>query len=509
MEIGDLLELQRPLHAGSIVQIPTDEEHIVVAVILLRQGRQIGVEVDGALDQAGELENGIDQFLVLGIIQAAQAAGQVDSQHIHHGDLSGIPLGGGHGDLRASPGIDHVVGQLGNGAAHHVHDGQHAGPTGLALLHGGDGIRRLAGLRDDHQQGVLIHQGVAVAQLGSQVGLHRNTAQLLDDVFAHTAGIERRAAGGDHNFVDLLQVLIREGEVIQDDLPVFDTGLDGRLDGMGLLHDLFEHEVLVAALFGGGDVPSDPGHGLFQDLACGVIDGNIFGGDVGDLTVLHVNDILGVCHECSHVRGKVVFPDAHTHDQRGGLAGSDNAATLFRAENAQGIRTFQARDRLENGLFQVALIVHVHEMDNDFRVRFTLELEALALQLFPELRIVFNDAIVDHGKLIVIAHVRVRIDVRGFPVGGPAGVPDAGVAGQGCAALDLGIQVFDHAAGLDHVDALLPQHRDAGGVISSIFQFFQPIQQNGGCVLAAGKTDDSTHRCILLIFPQTLPAGGS
>ena len=43
MEIGDLLELQRPLHAGSIVQIPTDEEHIVVAVILLRQGRQIGV----------------------------------------------------------------------------------------------------------------------------------------------------------------------------------------------------------------------------------------------------------------------------------------------------------------------------------------------------------------------------------------------------------------------------------------------------------------------------------
>ena len=337
MEVGDLLQFQRPLHAGSIVQVPAQEEDVIVSVVLLRQGRQVGVEVDGPLHQAGELLNGLHQCPVPLVIQPAQAAGQIHRQQIQHRHLGGVSLGGGHGNFRPGPGVEHIVRQFGNGAAHHVDDGQHPGPPGLALLHGGDGVRRLAGLGDHHQQGVLIHQGVAVAQLRGQVCLHRNPAQVLDDILAHAAGIVGRAAGSDHDLVDVFQFLIGEGEVVQHHLPVLDPGFNGGFDGVGLLHDLLKHEVVIPTLFRCGDVPGDAGDGFLLGFPQAVVDGDTFGGDVCNLPILQIDDVFGVGHQGSDIGGKVVFPNAHPDDERGGVAGCDDAPLFLGTEDPQGI----------------------------------------------------------------------------------------------------------------------------------------------------------------------------
>lgn len=95
VEVGNLLELQGPLHTGGIVHIPANEKHIVVPVVLLSQGGEIGVEVNGPLNKARELKNGLHQFLVPLIIQFAQAASQINRQHVQHRHLGGVALGGG------------------------------------------------------------------------------------------------------------------------------------------------------------------------------------------------------------------------------------------------------------------------------------------------------------------------------------------------------------------------------------------------------------------------------
>ena len=285
VEVGNLLELQGPLHTGGIVHIPANEKHIVVPVVLLSQGGEIGVEVNGPLNKARELKNGLHQFLVPLIIQFAQAASQINRQHVQHRHLGGVALGGGHRDLRPGPSVNDMVGQLGDGAAHHVDNGQDAGPPGLALLHGGDGVRGLPGLGDHHQQGVLIHQGIAVAKLGGQVRLHGNPAELLHHILAHAAGIEGRAAGGNHNLVDLPQVFVRQGEVVQHHLSILNPGLNGGLDGVGLLHDLLEHKVVITTLFRRCNIPSDPGDRLFEVLTNAVVYGNSIGSNVRDLPV--------------------------------------------------------------------------------------------------------------------------------------------------------------------------------------------------------------------------------
>ena len=138
-------------------------------------------------------------------------------------------------------------------------------------------------------------------------------------------------------------------------------------------------------------------------------------------------------------------------------------------------------------------------MGHHLRVRIAFKLEALSLKLFPQLGVVFNDTVMDDGDLLIVAHMGMGIDIRRLPVGGPTGVANPGAAGEGGAVLGFLHQVLDPAAGLHHVDAFLSQHGNAGGVVPSIFQFFQPIQQDGGCVLIAGKSDDSTHRCFLLL----------
>ena len=419
---------------------------------------------------------------------------------MHDGDLGGVALGGGHGDLGTGPGVDDVIGQLGDGGAHHVDDGQDTGTSCLALLHGGDGVGGLAGLGDHHQQGVLIHQGVAVAQLGGQVGLHRDAAELLDDVLAHAAGIEGGAAGGDHDLVDLLQVLIGQGEVVQDDLPLVDAGLDGGLQGVGLLHDLLEHEVVIAALLCGGNVPGDAGDLHLDLLADGIVHGDAVGGDVCDLPVLQVDHVLGVGHQGGDVGREVVLPHAHAQDQRGGMAGGDQAALFILAEDAQGVGALQTGHGLFDSLHQVALVVQIQQVDDDLGVGLALEPEALGLQLLPQGGIVLDDAVVDDGELVVVAHMGVCVCIGGFPVGGPAGVTDAGCTGHGVTTLDLCVQVLDHADGFFHMDAVLSQNSDAGRVIASVLQLLQAIQQDGCCILGAGKADDTTHQRFLLFL---------
>ena len=186
------------------------------------------------------------------------------------------------------------------------------------------------------------------------------------------------------------------------------------------------------------------------------------------------------------------------------MAGSNDAALLLGAEDAQGVSPFQAGHGLHDGLLQVAFVIQVQQVDDDLGVGLALELEALFLELFPQRGVVLDDAVMYDGKLVIVAHMGMGVHIGGFPVGGPSGMADAGRAGHGCAPLDIRVQIFNHADGFFHMDAILPQHGDAGGVVSSIFQFLQSIQQDGGCALAAGEADNTTHQRIPPFSPGRL-----
>ena len=182
------------------------------------------------------------------------------------------------------------------------------------------------------------------------------------------------------------------------------------------------------------------------------------------------------------------------------MAGGDQAALGLFTEDTQGVGALQTGYGLLDGLHQVALVVQVQQVDDDLGVGLALELEALGLQLLPQGGIVLDDAVVDDGELVVVAHMGVSVCIGGFTMGGPAGVTDAGCTGHGVTPLDLCVQVLDHADGFLHMDAVLAQNSDAGRVIASVFQLLQAIQQDGSGILGAGKADDTTHQRFLLFL---------
>ena len=71
---------------------------------------------------------------------APQQVSQVQAEQIQHRQLSGVRLSGGHGDLGPRPGVDDVIRFLGDGAAHHVDDGQGAPAQPLGLPKGFHGV---------------------------------------------------------------------------------------------------------------------------------------------------------------------------------------------------------------------------------------------------------------------------------------------------------------------------------------------------------------------------------
>ena len=182
--------------------------------------------------------------------------------------MGAIGLGGGHGDLGACPGVEHIIRLPGDGRAHHIHNGQDVRPPLLGLPQGGHGVQGLAGLADGNDQ-------VALALQWDHCSGTRRPAppppaapeHPLQVILAHHAHMVRRAAGNDDNAARCCEFPPRSwSDPAKSTRPSLEPGSGGLPDRPGLLKDLLEHEVGIAALFGGADVPVHMvmllGHGL-------------------------------------------------------------------------------------------------------------------------------------------------------------------------------------------------------------------------------------------------------
>ncbi len=249
----------------------------------------------------------------------------------------------------------------------------------------------------------------------------------------------RRSAGDDKDAGKFAHLLDRELEIVEDDLAVLDARGDGAAQRLGLLHDLLEHEVLVAALFRGGDLPIDGEVLLFDLLLQRVVDLDAVARQHGDLAVFHVRDVARVLDDGRHVGGEEVAALAVAEQQRRVLARGDDAVGAVGAEHPERIRALDAAQHAAHSLQKVValVVIEFQQLRHDLGIGLGLELDALTDQEFLDLDIVFDDAVVDNGKLSVFAHVGVGIDDVRRAVRRPAGVAKADAALQVRAAVDL------------------------------------------------------------------------
>ncbi len=122
----------------------------------------------------------------------------------------------------------------------------------------GDGVGGLAGLGDRDDERPLVDRRRAVAELRADRRARRDADPVLDGGGADERGVVRGPAGDELDAIDRGERLREALELLEPDVVLARHPTGDRLaQRLGLLVDLLEHEVLVAALLGGLGRPVD------------------------------------------------------------------------------------------------------------------------------------------------------------------------------------------------------------------------------------------------------------
>ena len=271
---------------------------------------------------------------------------EVQGQHRQHRALRGERLGRGHADLRSGAEVDAAVGLLGDRAADHVADAQRGMALALHLPQGGQRVGRLAALRDGEHQRVVVQRRIAVAQLAGVFDFDRQPGQGLDLVLAHQGRVPTRAAGGHHEAPHRAELLRREvqaAELGRGRVEV-EPAAHGVLDRLGLLEDLLEHVVGVAAQVDVAGLEVErAGRGGRRGPESRWIDPQRVGREHGQLVVGQVDDLVGVAGQRRGVAGDEVLAVAHADHQRAAQPGGDHHLRPVAKDDRQAVGPLELR----------------------------------------------------------------------------------------------------------------------------------------------------------------------
>ncbi len=215
-------------------------------------------------------------------------------------------------------------------------------------------------------------------------------------------------------------------------MPAFIDPAGERLfNDVGLLEDLLEHEVLVAALLGGRHVPGDL-HDVARDRRAVVRRQLVtVASDDDELALLQDDLFARVGQNRGRIRGDEHLAFADADDQRARTVTRENQVfRIVAGEHAQRVGAAYLGKRAPHGGFEVAVVVHLDQMRKDFGIGLALENVTEADQPSTQRSVVFDDAVMNDGDLSGAVHMRVRVGVRGTPVGCPARVAHADRPGE-------------------------------------------------------------------------------
>ena len=228
---------------------------------------------------------------------------------------------------------------------------------------------------------------------------------------------------------------------------------------------------------------------MVEDPRAGVIHRRI-------VPVLEIDHPVGEGPHRQGVRADEHLAVAKAHHQGRSVAGAEDHVLAAADQHAQGIGAAQA---VQGGLEGVegpkaVAEVLVDKMGDHLGVGVAGEDPAPGLELGLELGEVLDDAVVHHGD--PASDVGVGVAFGGAPMGGPAGVADAGLARQGLgledrfqfAQLAWGAPAFQHAVDLGG---------HPGGVIAAIFEPAQAVDQTRRHLSRPDNTDNAAHCCCL------------
>ena len=354
VDVGELLELQRPLERDRVAHVAAQEQHRAGVGEPAGEPVDLLGPVEHLLDLVGDVLDLVDHLGDLVAVPGAADLRQVEPEQVAGDELGGEALRRGDPDLRAGVGVDHRVGLARDRGAVGVADREHLGALLAGVPDRHQRVGGLAGLADRHHQGGPGQDQVAVAELRGELHLAGDPGPVLDRVLRDHAGVERGAARDHDDLVDLAQLLLADPDLVELEGAVLVVAAEqGVGDGARLLEDLLAHEPVVAVLLRRGEVPVDVVRRRVRRRAVEVGDLDALAGDRDDLVLAELEGLARVLDERGHVGGEEVLAVTDAHDERGVAAGGDDPVGVLPVHGDEGERALEAAAHALHALGEV------------------------------------------------------------------------------------------------------------------------------------------------------------
>ena len=205
-----------------------------------------------------------------------------------------------------------------------------------------------------------------------------------------------RATGNNIDLLEVFDLILSDFHAGQVDSSVLDHRIKGILDSFRLLMDFFHHEMLKAAFFSCFCIPLDLGGLLLNFITIQVIEMSFTRSQFCELKVANVIHVASVFQNCRDIRSHIGLTIRNTDNHRAILTCHPDLARIIPEHQLKSVGTTDTHHRLSDGINRtevVLFIIVVHQLDDHFRIRLTIECITVLQQLFFQFGIVLDDAV--------------------------------------------------------------------------------------------------------------------
>ena len=360
-------------------------------------------------------------------------------------------------------------------------------------------------MRDAEDERVLRQRQIPIAELARELDLDRHLRERLDDVFAAHRRVRRGAAPGEDDAIDPAQFAGRHAEAaeLRRGFLAGKAAAHRVADRLGLLEDFLEHVVRVVALAHVLRAELD-----LRDLEAARAaeqraDFKIVAPDHGEVKVLQVNRLAGVCDDGTHIAREKILALPHTEHERRAASRADDHLRRIRVHEHDAVGADDMPQRLAQRLDESRLsvragqrvVVFADEMREHLGVGLPGESMALADQFITQRGVIFDHPVVADREAAAFVEVWMRVLIRHAAVRRPARVRDARVARERRLLQQRG-EICDAARALARLDVATGERGDARGVVAAVFKPAEAVEEDWDCWILADVADDAAHEIL-------------
>jgi hypothetical protein len=303
--------------------------------------------------------------------------GNVRGEHHDRRDLRYERLGGGDGHLGSGLQEHRRMRLASDRRADGVRDRDHDRAAIPGQTSSGDRVGSFARLRNGNDKGAGVERRRAVAELRRYGGSGGNPKPILEERLTDQRCVIGGATSDHLDTIYAGQSIANRIQLLQIHRVAAKSARHGRRQRRGLLVNLLEHEMSVAALFGSLGGPGDYVDDTLHRHSEAVGDRDGTRSNVGHIAVGEEDDPLGVGDDRRHVRRHETFALAQAYDQRGVQSGANESLRFVAMHHDKGVSAFEAAEGGAYSVGQVAVVGVFHEMGHNLGVRLRLEDVAL------------------------------------------------------------------------------------------------------------------------------------